>query len=163
MFTGHHRQRAVEFLVVQREVRYVVRGLARTSRSARFAHIEGVERQAAFGEEVSECRLEEVVREAVYVKNHAADRLLLAGFAPHQHGRDRAFAIRIGAQFEYVLAVAFAEVVRLPSGIIHVGKCSRFRWGIFRWGIGGADGGRSSPATYWTRWSRTGTSGDATC
>ena len=97
VLAGHDRQCAVEFFIAQREVRDVVRGLAGAPRPARFAQVESVEGQTLRGEEVGECRLEEVVREAVHVQDGGARRLFRAGLAPHQHRGDRALSVRVGA------------------------------------------------------------------
>ena len=42
VFAGHDRQRPVEFGVAEREVRDIVRGLARAARPAGFAKVDGV-------------------------------------------------------------------------------------------------------------------------
>jgi hypothetical protein len=119
MGIGDDRQRPLELLVVQGEIRHVMRGLARPPGPAALAQVETVERQAVAGEGIGQLGLEEIVGEAVHVEHSAPRDLAVSRLAPHQHGGDRAFAVRVGAQVEFVAAVARAEDVRLPVDVRH--------------------------------------------
>src|SRR6185437_2286064 len=109
MLAAYDGQRAVECLVVHRQVRDVMRGLPGRPRPAGLTQVQAIKGQAASGREVSQRALEEVVRETVHIKHGPARALARPGLAPNQHGADRALAVRIGTQLQYLLAVAVAQ------------------------------------------------------
>jgi hypothetical protein len=97
MSLGDDGERALKLIVAEREIRHVMRRLAPAPRPARLAQVEGVERQPPFGEEVGQCRLEEVIGEAVHVQDGPTHGLTRPGLAPHKHGSDLPFPVGVGA------------------------------------------------------------------
>jgi len=109
--------RGVELGVVERQVRHVVRGVARAARAAALAQVQRVERVAPGREELGQLGLEEVVAEAVHPQECAPwlrGRRARAGACPDERRDDLTLAVGIGPEIDRPLLVAGSQHVLDP-------------------------------------------------